>query len=464
MHVLVIGAYGSAGVAAAEVLADADVEVTLVDDGEPGGGLCILRGCMPSKEMLSAAQHRFQARSDARLDADVTVDLDRVVARKDDHTAEFARHRRDAVHDLAEQENVAFHHETARFVDDGVVAVGDERYEPDYAIVATGSTPRTPDLTGIDEVDPMNSADVLDATELPDSGVVLGFGAVGLELVPYLAEAGEMDLTVIEHDARPLDRAAPEVGDGIVECYREEFGVDVLTNAGEQRVEATDDGGVRLTVKRGGSEETIEAEQLFCFTGRVPTVEGLGLEATRVDPGEGWIDPETLRARDDERVFAAGDVVGARNLLHTAKEEGEVAARNVLADWRDEVLETYDPITHHVIFTAAGVYPYVTVGMTPGEAEDAGHDVVSAAREASDDGVFRTKDAARGRAELVVDAADGTVLGYHGWHYEADVMAKTMQVIVETGIDVRDVPDRAFHPTTPEIIDGLVRKVAGELA
>jgi len=463
MHVLVIGAYGSAGVAAAEVLADGDAEVTLVDGGDPGGGLCILRGCMPSKEVLSAAQHAHQARSDPRLDADVDVDLDRVVARKDDHTAEFARHRRDAVHDLTERENMTFHHESARFVDDGVVRVGDERYEPDYVIVATGSTPRTPDLPGIDDVEPMDSADVLDATEFPASGVVLGFGAVGLELVPYLAEAGGMDLTVIEHDARPLDRAAPAVGDGIVECYREEFGVDVLTNAEEQRVAATDDGGVRVAVERDGETETVEAEQLFCFTGRVPSTAGLGFEATGIEAGEGWINPGTLRARDDPTVFAAGDVVGERNLLHTAKEEGEVAARNVLADWHGETLETYDPITHHVIFTAAGVYPYVTVGMTPGEAEDAGHDVLTASREASDDGVFRTKDAARGRAELVVDAADGTVLGYHGWHYEADVMAKTLQIIVETEMDVRDVPNRAFHPTTPEIIDGLVRQVSEEL-
>ena len=67
-HVAIVGAYGSAGVAAAERLADLpDVELTLVDDGEPGGGLCILRGCMPSKEVLSAAEHRFVVRHDDRL-------------------------------------------------------------------------------------------------------------------------------------------------------------------------------------------------------------------------------------------------------------------------------------------------------------------------------------------------------------------------------------------------------------
>ena len=84
-------------------------------------------------------------------------------------------------------------------------------------------------------------------------------------------------------------------------------------------------------------------------------------------------------------------------------------------------------------------------------------------REAADDGVFKTKDTSEGLARLVV-ADDGTVLGYQGLHYHADVMAKTMQVVVEMGLDVREVPDRAYHPTTPEILDGLFRDAADALA
>ncbi|MFT4923678.1 MAG: pyruvate/2-oxoglutarate dehydrogenase complex dihydrolipoamide dehydrogenase (E3) component, partial [Haloarculaceae archaeon] len=88
------------------------------------------------------------------------------------------------------------------------------------------------------------------------------------------------------------------------------------------------------------------------------------------------------------------------------------------------------------------------------------HDVAVATRQASDDGVFKTKDTPEGLARLVVDRTDGTVLGYQGLHYHADVMAKTMQVIVEMELDVREVPDRAYHPTTPEILDGLFRETA----
>lgn len=208
-HVAIVGAYGSAGVAAARRLADdPTIELTVIDDGDPGGGLCILRGCMPSKEVLSAAEHRFAARHDPRLEGPPpTVDLARVVETKTEHTAGFAAHRRAAVDRLAARENVTLYRETARFVDDRRLRVGDRTIEPDYVVVATGSTPVVPSLPGIEDVPVTTSADVLEATDFGETGVVMGFGYVGMELVPYLAEAGGMDLTVIEptrgHSRRP---------------------------------------------------------------------------------------------------------------------------------------------------------------------------------------------------------------------------------------------------------------------
>ncbi len=456
-HVVVIGAYGSAGVVVAERLADEPgVSVTMVDDGEPGGGLCILRGCMPSKEVLSAGAHRFQVRHDHRLGPSPEVDAEAVVETKEEHVQNFAAHRRAAVHDLAEREDVEFVHDTARFVDDHAVAVGDREIEADYVAIATGSVVNVPDLPGIEEVDYRTSADVLDATSFPDSGVVMGFGYVGLELVPYLAEAGDVDLTVVEHDARPLDEADAPYGDALLELYREEFGVDVLTHAHEQSVEPTGDGGVRLHLDHAGEDEAVEADELYLFTGRRPNVDGLGIENTSLDPEPGWVE-DTMRARDDDRTFVVGDVNGREPILHVAKEQGAVAAENVLASERGEPLDAYENVHHHVIFSGLGVYPFARVGHSEATAEAADLDYVAVTREAADDGVFKTKAVPEGLATLVADADDGTVLGYQGLHYHADVMAKTMQVAVEMKLDVRELPDRAYHPTTPEILDGLFR-------
>jgi dihydrolipoamide dehydrogenase len=465
MHVVVIGAYGSAGSAVADRLADHVGEeldrLTLVDDGEPGGGLCILRGCMPSKEVLSAAQHRYQARHDDRLDGDPgPIDLDRTVARKDVHTSGFAEHRRSAVHELGERDGVEFVRGEARFVGERRVQVDGEVHDADYVVVATGSTVNVPSLPGIEDVDYLTSADVLDATDLPDSGVVMGFGYVGAELVPYLAEAG-VDLTVIEHDERPLDEADPAFGDELLAMYREEFGVEILTESREQAVERTEE-GVRLLVTQEGEPREVEAESLFLFTGRRPNVDGLGLAEAGIEPSAGWV-RETMQAADDDRVYVVGDVNGHEPILHVAKEQAFRAADNILADLRGESPEPYENVTHHVMFTGAGTYPYARVGHSEESADAAGLNHVVATREASDDGVFKTKDVPRGRASLVVDADDGTVLGYQGLHYHADVMAKTMQIVVELGLDVRDLPDRSFHPTTPEILDGLFRDASDAL-
>jgi pyruvate/2-oxoglutarate dehydrogenase complex dihydrolipoamide dehydrogenase (E3) component len=471
MKVAVIGAYGSAGVAVAEDLLEVDdVELYLFDDGEPGGGLCILRGCMPSKEVLSAAAHRYQARKDERLKGDPhELDLDTVVDRKDDNVLGFAEHRREAVHEMAERDDVEFVRETARVVDDTTVRAGENEYDVDRIVVATGSSVNVPDLPGIDDVEYMTSADVLDSKSFGDTGVVMGFGTTGMEMVPYLAEAG-VDLTVIEHDDAPLDYADEEFGNELLELYREEFGVEILTHTYEQSVEPTDDGGVRLHLEVGeesgigsdefyqGSERVVEADDLYLFTGRKPNVDGLGLENAGVEPRGDWID-DTLRARDSPRVYAVGDVNEREPVLHIAKEEGYHAAENIVAEKEGRKPRRFEFLKHRVTFTGAGVYPFARLGMTEQEARENGVEYVTATRKAKNDGVFKTKDVPHGRAKLVV-SEDGTVLGYQALHYHADAMAKTMQVVMKLGLDVRDLPDRAYHPTTPEVLDALFRETA----
>ncbi|MDS0222023.1 NAD(P)/FAD-dependent oxidoreductase [Haloarcula sp. S1AR25-5A] len=464
-HVVIIGAYGSAGAAVAgELVEEEGIELTLIDNGEPGGGLCILRGCMPSKEVLSAGAHRFQARHDERLVGDVPeVDLEAVVERKDDHVLGWAGHRRDSIHEMAEREDVTFIHDTATFVDEHTVLAGGEEHEADYVVIATGSSVNIPDTPGIGEVDFMTSDQVLDATEFPDSGIVMGFGYIGMEMVPYLAEAGGMELTVVEHDDRPIDEGDPEFGDAALDIYEDNWDVTIPTNCYEKELEETEDGGVRLTVEYDdGSEETFEADQLFLFTGRRPTVGGLGLENTPVSVEGDWA-KDTMQTRDADHIYAVGDVNGKEPILHVAKEQGFTAAENIVRQEAGGSLEEYRNVHHHVIFSGLGVYPFARVGHNEETAKAAGYDVVTATRQASDDGVFKSKDVPEGLAKLVVDADDGTVLGWQGMHYHADSFAKKFQIIVELGLDVRDLPDRAYHPTLPENVDGLIRDCVDQL-
>ncbi|MDY7082675.1 MAG: NAD(P)/FAD-dependent oxidoreductase, partial [Halobacteria archaeon] len=166
----------------------------------------------------------------------------------------------------------------------------------------------------------------------------------------------------------------------------------------------------------------------------------------------------TMQTVADDRVFVAGDANGKEPILHVAKEQGYKAADNILASagLSDGDVEPYEHITHRVVFSGLAVYPYARLGLTEDEAREQGIDYVTATRRAENDGVFKTKYVPHGLAKLIVDADDGTVLGYQGLHYHADVMAKTLQVVIENGMDVRDLPDRAYHPTTPEILDAVI--------
>lgn len=460
MHVAVLGAYGSAGAAAARKLSnnlgDPVSELTLIDGGEPGG-LCILRGCMPSKAVLSSAKVAHKTHADNRVSGTASVDLESTIEHKNKHINSFAEHKKESVESLAEDSRVSFRSQNAQFLSEDRLQVGDDIIEPDYTIVATGSTPRVPHIDGLDDVDFLAGRDILDAQSLPESVVVMGFGAVGMEMSAYLASCG-VDVTVIEHDSYPMDEASDMFGAELINLYRDEFDIDILTNVYEQRLESTTD-GVRLHVDGDGGKSAVTAEKLCLLTGRVPTVEGLGLANIGVKPLRDWV-TDTQRVVGSESVYAAGDVTGDNMILHVAKDEGKTAVQNIINTETDKEPETSTPTTHRVYFTGVGKYPYARFGKAAATGEQDGDVVIT--RDASDDGIFKLKNARHGKAALVVDPDTGVVKGYEGLHLHADVMAKTAQLMVETEMQIKDVPDVAYHPTTPELLDGLIRDAQRE--
>ena len=166
---------------------------------------------MPSKELLSAAERRFAARTDDRIGADVPdLDLEQVVARKDESVSMYTGKRQSKLNSIIERDDVTLRQEEATFLDDRRLAVGDDVIEPEYVVVATGSTLSVPPIPGIEEVPFESSADVFDTTEFPESGLVIGLGAIGLELVPYLSEAAGMDITAVEQLPAVLPDADPD--------------------------------------------------------------------------------------------------------------------------------------------------------------------------------------------------------------------------------------------------------------
>lgn len=469
VNVAIIGAYGSAGVAAAEELLDAhdtghlpNLELSLIDDGDPPGGLCILRGCMPSKDVLSAGAHRFQSRHDTRLTGVPTVDPASVVARKDAHVDGFAGHRQAAVDEMADLDHVTLYRQPGAFIDEHTLRVGDETIEADYVIVATGSVPHIPAIPGIEAIDLLTSADVLDMTEFPDHAIVVGLGFIGLELIPYLVEVGGTEVTVFDRNEQPLSDVDRAFGETMLELYRDLFGVEIHTSIEPTAVTEHED-GIELTYEGNDGEDTVTGDALIVFTGRTPNLDRVHLGDIGIDTEQALV-TDTMQTVRHPHVFIVGDANNREPILHVAKEEGITAARNVIHLEAGKTMETYDPLVHRIIFSGLGIYPFAHLGHTVESAKEAGIDSIEVTRRAERDGVFKTKDVPEGLATLVVDAQSSRVIGYQGLHHHADVFAKTMQIVIELGLRVDELPDRAYHPTTPELLDGLIREASARLA
>lgn len=461
MNIALLGAYGSAGVAAAKKLSnklDSDSDkLYLLDGGEPGG-LCILDGCMPSKAVLSSAKHAHEAETDPRVNAEkVTIDNEKTIEHKNKYIQSFAEHRRDGVRSIGRQDGVELIESNAHFLTEDRLELEDGReIEVDYTILATGSDLNVPDLKGLADVNYMSSSDILDAKSLPESVVVMGFGAIGMEMSAYLASSG-VDVTVIEHDEAPIDNGSDEFGEELVDIYREEFDIEIRTEVYEESIKNTDE-SVKLSLDDGS---TIEAERLCLFTGRVPNVDGLKLDNIGVSPRDDWYNSD-LKVKNTSSVYVAGDTTGDRMLLHIAKEQGQLVADNIIAEHNDEETKSYSSPQHVVYFSGNAKYPFSRYGVTGDEGEKR-EDLITVRRRASEDGIFNLKEAGHGLATMVVEENTGVIKGYEGLHLHSDVMLKTMQVLIESGADVREVPSRAYHPTTPELLDGLFREASERL-
>jgi pyruvate/2-oxoglutarate dehydrogenase complex dihydrolipoamide dehydrogenase (E3) component len=326
-HDVVIVGAGSGGYAAARTVGDFGCSAALVDHG-PLGGLCILRGCMPSKAFLASSDAAYDAREAGALGVHangVTTDMPFILHRKRKLVQEFADYRIEGI------AKFPLHSGRAKFISPTELQVGEDTIlRADKFVIATGSIIQPALVPGLSDVGYLDTDSVLELDRVPESVIVLGGGYTGCELGQFLARMGAKT-TMLIRSGHLLTDMDDDIGDALTGYYREE-GIDVITHTkliGASRR----DGKKVVTFSVDGAEREVVADEIFFALGRIPNVDSLGLEAAGVQFGE-WsgIAVDATMRTSNPKIFAVGDVTGQYMLVHVAIYQGEVAARNACQD------------------------------------------------------------------------------------------------------------------------------------
>jgi pyruvate/2-oxoglutarate dehydrogenase complex dihydrolipoamide dehydrogenase (E3) component len=448
---VVIGG-GSAGYAGARVASALGMKTCVIEGAHTIGGLCILRGCMPSKTLIESA-NRLRSMHHGRefgLHADrIGFDAGEIIARKRRLIKEFADYRREQL----EEGDFDFVRGTATFLDERTVRIeklegSAETISAGSFLIATGSVISSPDIPGLAGAGCLTSDDLLDLTEIPSSIIVLGGGAVSLESAHYLNALGTQ-VTIVQRSAQLLKGTDEDVAKVVENVFRRR-GIEIFKETKLLRLECSGK-PPRVIFDHQGSEKTIEADAVLNALGREPRILGLGLENAGIKLDGNAIAVNAHQQTSAPHIFAAGDCCGPFEIVHMAIEQGERAARNagrLLGGGSN--FESMDyRLKLYVVFSEPQV---AAVGLAEAEAKAQGIDYLAAAYPFCDHGKSLVMDETDGFVKLLADKATGEILG--GSVVGPDASELIHEVVVAmrfraTARQLATIPH--YHPTLSEI-------------
>ncbi|HTH46735.1 MAG TPA: NAD(P)/FAD-dependent oxidoreductase [Candidatus Limnocylindria bacterium] len=440
---VVIGA-GSAGYAAARTLSAGGVKVAVLEGGREVGGLCILRGCMPTKALLHAAElrHAIRQAEDWGITAGpVTVDVAKLFAKKDALITDFAGYRRQQL----ERGKFSFMLNHGQFTDTHTLALDDGRHlTAGHFIIATGSVIAPPMVPGLTEAGYLTSDDALALRRLPESLVVLGGGAVAVEFAQFFQRLGTR-VTLIQRGHHLLRGFDEEAARELEKALRRE-GMTLYTGTKIVRTEATPT-GKQVEFEHEGRTVTIEAEEIFYGLGRTPNTTGLALGAAGVTTHGHRILTDRQQRTSVPHIFAAGDCCGPHEIVHVAIQQAEVAARNILRPHEPAEMD-YRLLTT-VVFSDPAV---AQTGLTEREAREKGIDLITASYPFNDHGKSMILGAEGGFVKLLADRSTGELLGGACIGPDGGELIHEITVALSkrmTAAELAAVPH--YHPTLAEI-------------
>lgn len=446
-EIVVIGA-GPGGYAAAFYAADLGKKVLLIEREPRLGGVCMNRGCIPSKALLNAAHVIDSAKESAHrgiLLGEARVDVDKLRAWKESILAKLGQ----GIAGLARMRGVTVMQGRALFEDSGTVRIetaeGQKYVKFEKAIVAVGSRPALPKAFDLGNPRVMTSTEALEVPDIPENLLVIGGGYIGMELGSVYASLGSK-VTVIEAMESILAGADPDLVRPVAAYAKKAFKevrlkakVLKMASAGKQ---------VKVISEHEGKQLEELYDRVLVSVGRVPNSQDLGLENTRVQLDEkGFIKVDERMASTDPNIFAVGDIAGGILLAHKASKEARIAVENIAGEGR---AVNRDYVVPAVVFTDPEV---AWVGLTEQEAKAKNIPVEVAKFPWAASGRALTFDRTDGLTKLLVEPETHRILGVGIVGHGAGELIGEAAVAIEMGATAEDLASIVHpHPTLSETV------------
>jgi pyruvate/2-oxoglutarate dehydrogenase complex dihydrolipoamide dehydrogenase (E3) component len=399
---VIIGA-GQAGPSLAGRLSDAGMSVALVER-KLFGGTCVNTGCMPTKALVASAYAAYLARRGADFGVitggEISVDMKTIRARRDT----ISRNSSTNVEKwLRGMKNCTVLQGHARFVGQREIDVDGERLSAERVFINVGGRAFVPDMPGADKVPLLTNTGILDMDTLPRHLAVVGGSYIGLEFAQMYRRFGSQ-VTVVERNSRLISREDEDVSQAIKDILEEE-GIQVRLNANCIRFEPHAD-GIAVGVDCTQGDDRVIASHVLMAVGRVPNTHDLGLDVAGIKTDDrGYIEVDDELRTSTPGVWALGDCNGRGAFTHTAYNDFEIVAANILDG---QTRRVSDRVPGYGLFVDP---PLGRVGMTEEAVRRSGRPALVGRRPMTRVGRAVEKSETKGFMKVVVDAETKMILG-----------------------------------------------------
>lgn len=445
---IVIGSGSGMNYVNAMLDANPKMKIALIDKDEPGG-ICLTRGCIPSKMLLYPAELVKDIEKAANFGIKALIENIDFKAVMDRMRSTISEDIEGIKHGYTHLPRLDFYNETAEFISPYTMKVGEETITAKMIFLCTGSKPAIPPVKGLDKVDYLTSDDVLELTELPESLAIIGGGYIAAEYGHFFSSMGSK-VTIIGRNARIIPEEEPEIS-VLAKKMMSEY-MDILTNCEVVEVKKSSEGKVVVAKDREtGEEKEVVASAILVATGRSPNTDILKPELGGIETDRhGWIKVNEHLETSQPDVWAFGDGNGKYLFKHVANHESSVVYYNA-------ILKKKIKSDYHAVPYAVFSYPEIAgVGITERQAvEEYGEDNIML-------GFYRFQETAKGVAmsledefvKVIFEGQTQRILGAHIIGPEASILIHQIIPLMYTeGQDASPIMYAMdIHPSLSEVV------------